>query len=326
MRKTFLLAAASVALFAGAASAQSVTVNGSYLHNASGSPQTANVSIDGITVGSALTGRAIAMGTSLEVNAADNIFVPGRVDQLNGPAGGQTANLSVNGAVVGRDTSFTGTAGGNSANLSADDSLSVTGLRQSNTVRQNANVSIESTSVSGDLAGGATAFGNAISGESVYGGVTVTNGANFQQSNVGAQLANTTVFGGNAFARDTDLRSLAVGGIIEYDSAQSGSYAIEQANGRGSNYFGLDGYQGSSQTANLTVFGGSNFNGKTNLAASAFGGVVNLSAGGNIVAGVTTQNHNSAQVSNLSIAGSSFGSLTGAAQSIGTSVSINTRP
>lgn len=325
MRKTLFATAALAALaIAGAASAQSVTVNNSYLHNASGSPQVSTVNLNGITVGSRLIGGATSVGTSLNVEAADNIFVPGRVQQLN--TTGQTASLNVNGSTIGRDTTFTATAGGNAASFSADDSLVISGLRQSNDVGQTARVTIESTSVSGDLDGGATAFGNSAFGESVYGGVDVSNGVQFHQSNIGAQLASTTVNGGNSFGRDTDLRSIAVGGILEFDSAASGTYAIEQANGRGSDYFGLNGYAGSSQTANLTVNGGSNFNGATSLAASALGGVTNLTAGGNIVAGVTTQNHNSAQISNLNIMGSSFGSLTGAAQSIGTSVSINTRP
>lgn len=324
MRKSILLAAASVALmFAGAASAQSVTLNNSYLHNASGSPQVSNVNLTGITVGSAMTGRSIAVGTSLNVEAADNIFVPGRAQQLS--TSGQTANLKVDTSTIGRDTVFTATAGGNAATLSADDTLSVSGLRQSNTAANTANLSIEAVSVSGDLSGGATAFGNSLSGESVYGGVDATH-LNFNQSNVGRQIANVNVYGGNAFGRDTDLSAVAVGGILEFDSAQSGTYNLVQANGRDGNYFGLTGYAGSAQTANLNVFGGSNFNGATNLGASAIGGVVNLNAGANIVASIDTQSHNSPQISNLNISGSSFGSLTGVAQSIGTSVSISTRP
>lgn len=325
MRKTLFATAAIAALaFAGAASAQSVSVNGSYLHNASGSPQVSNVNLNNITVGSSLTGGATSVGTSLNVSAADNITVPGRVHQLN--TTGQTATLNANSVTAGRDTVFNATAGGNAASFSADDTLSISGLRQSNDVGQTANLTIESTSISGDLEGGATAFGNSTFGETLYGDIGVSNGVQFHQSNVGAQRANVTVNGGNSFARETDLRAIAVGGIMEFDSAGTGTYAIEQANGRGSDYFGLNGYAGSSQTANLTVNGGSNFNGATSLAASALGGVVNLSGTGNIAASVTTQNHNSAQTSNLSIMGSSFGSLIGSAQSIGTSVSINTRP
>lgn len=52
---------------------------------------------------------------------------------------------------------------------------------------------------------------------------------------------------------------------------------------------------------------------------------MNLTGNGNITAGVNAYSANSAQTSNLNITGSNFGSLSGIASSIGSSVTISTR-
>lgn len=327
MRKTLFVTAALAALtFAGAASAQSVTLNRSDLFNASGSRQVANTNIGAVSVGSTLTGGATAVGLSLNVESADNIFATGRVSLLNASSG-QNANLSVNGANAAGAGSFTAIAGGNAASFSADDDLIVSGVRLANDSAQLANVTLESTYVGGDVTGGATAFGNSLYGETDFGNVAVSNGSQFHQANSGAQIANTTVNGGNNFRGATDLRSLAVGGILEFDSAGTGTYAIDVSNSRGSDFFGYSGFGGAAnQTANMQVNGGSTFAGATSLAATAINNVVNLSGNGNITAGVNAYTANSVQTSNLTVTGSNFGSLSGVASSIGSSVSINTRP
>lgn len=325
MRKLLLATAALAALgLAGAASAQSVNVNG-YIHNASGSPQVSNLTLSGLSVGSTLDGSGLSVGNVLNVNSVDNITAgSSRLSMLN--TSNQTSTVNASASNIAGEADFGSLAGGNSASFIADDALSLQVVVQANPNDQTSNLNLQGgLNVGGNVAASSTAFGNSIYGQSEFSTINVSARAE-RQSNVGDQRANLIVSGSNRFGIDAALSAVAVGNVMEFDAEGTGTYTINQANGRDADFVGLVGYAGSSQTATLTVNPGSTFVGAADLSAAAVGNIATLTGGADINAVLDIQSHNSTQLSNLTISGSSFGALTGAAQSIGNSVNITTRP
>ncbi|USN14697.1 hypothetical protein PAPPERLAPAPP_03280 [Brevundimonas phage vB_BpoS-Papperlapapp] len=331
MRKTFLLAAASVVLFAGAASAQSVDVRvGSNLGIHSPNTQTATANVANVRVDHLLTGQAAAVGSALNVEAFGTATISGNAAYYNNPyiggahianGGVQTSTLNVNSSSIDRADLRAQSLGG-ALDVRAFDAVVNSNFAIVNQGNQSSTLNMGSTRVDGRLDGVSGAVGAAINIDAdrdvlINGGnvpLLVNSGA---VQNAALNYSNGSV-GGSA-----GLISQAVGTALDVSADGFVNATVLQTNG-----FGTGGYPGATQTATTNISSAS-FGSSLTGNAGAFGNMVNINGAGGVLANISAQGLNTPQIATMNLNNSFIGgSATVGATAIGNTVTVTagTRP
>lgn len=363
MRKTLLATSAIVAAlaFAGAASAQNVSVQSTQINRGA---QNATVRIVTPQVGAALTGNGAAIGNLYDIEGA-------RVGQgiaevgsnlggnaaLQGNYADQTSSVTVI-APTASSADIASTAAGNAVNISGVQ-VHTAGSRRLNQLNdatvQSANLNLDGGLVGGLYEGSAAAIGNTVSAE----GVSSVNlgggnaGGELRQTNNGRQIANLSVSGGNfgagdfvgqaagnAFSATAPSVNVGWGTTQTNTNSQSvtanvnGTRAVTldvagtalgnsiSLNGGASNGNGTSQANGSTQTSTVNV-GAVAVGGDLTVSSAAVGNAFSVANTGSTFVAGGSQTNFGVQSSTLNLTSNTSNQLIGSAQSVGNLLSLS---
>lgn len=296
----------AAAVLAGAASAQSADVRiGSNLGLNSSATQTSTLNLNNLNVGANLSGRALSVGNSLNIEAYLTANLSGQAAYYNGSNiggahndnnGSQTATANVSNLFVADDTTVSANAIGGSASIRSFDANVAGNYVAVNSGTQNATLNASAINT-GTFSGGSSSIGTALTIDadrnvSLAGGMPI--GVNIANQTATTNLSGSTVRGGGS------VNASAVGTLLDIEADGFVNATFQSNNG-----FGDGGYPGAVQTATVNA-SGSNFGSLTGQ-ANAFGNYASISGAQGVNVNLSLQGRNTPQTATFNLSGSTIG-------------------